>query len=87
MTVKGRVSNGRLLVDEPTDLPDGAIVELRRVDDDSPAKGTEESGEPDNGPLFDVMEAIAKSVPDECWARLPIDAAERLDEHLRRGIR
>jgi hypothetical protein len=24
ITVRGRVCNGRLLVDEPTDLPDGA---------------------------------------------------------------
>jgi hypothetical protein len=33
MTVKGRVTNGRLVVDEPTDLPEGAVVELRLVDD------------------------------------------------------
>jgi hypothetical protein len=34
MTVRGRVANGRLIVDEPTDLPEGAEVELRVVDDD-----------------------------------------------------
>jgi hypothetical protein len=34
MTVRGRVANGRLIVDEPTDLPEGAEVELRLVDDE-----------------------------------------------------
>ena len=33
MTVKGHVRNGRLVVDEPTDLPEGAVVELWLVDD------------------------------------------------------
>ena len=28
MTVRGRVRNGRLVVDEPTDLPEGDVVEL-----------------------------------------------------------
>ncbi|WP_437675728.1 hypothetical protein [Sorangium sp. So ce131] len=35
MTVRARVRNGRLCVDEPTDLPDGAEVELRAVDGDN----------------------------------------------------
>jgi hypothetical protein len=33
MTVRGRVTNGRLVVDEPTDLPEGAEVELSLVDE------------------------------------------------------
>jgi hypothetical protein len=33
MTVRGRVTNGRLVVDEPTDLPEGAEVELWLVDE------------------------------------------------------
>jgi len=33
MTVRARVSNGRLVLDEPTDLPEGAEVELAPVDD------------------------------------------------------
>ena len=32
-TVRARVRNGRLLVDEPTDLPDGSEVELAVLDD------------------------------------------------------
>ena len=31
--LKARVQNGRLLLDEPTDLPDGTVVELVADDD------------------------------------------------------
>ena len=33
MTVRARVRNGRLVLDEPTDLPEGTEVELAVVDD------------------------------------------------------
>jgi hypothetical protein len=33
MTLRARVRNGRLTLDEPTDLPDGAEVELVPMDD------------------------------------------------------
>lgn len=32
--LKARVQNGRLVLDVPTDLPEGEVVELRPVDDD-----------------------------------------------------
>ena len=32
MTIKARVQGGRLLVDEPTELPDGTEVELLALD-------------------------------------------------------
>lgn len=32
MTVKANVHNGRLLVDEPTDLPEGTQIELLALD-------------------------------------------------------
>ena len=32
MTIKARVSEGRLVVDEPTDLPEGTEVELLPLD-------------------------------------------------------
>jgi hypothetical protein len=35
MTVRARVKNGRLVVDEPTDLPEGTEVELATVDDET----------------------------------------------------
>lgn len=34
MTVRARVKNGRLVVDEPTDLPDGTEIDLTSVGDD-----------------------------------------------------
>ena len=34
LTVRARVKNGRLVLDEPTDLPEGAEVELAAVEDD-----------------------------------------------------
>ena len=34
MALRARVRNGRLLLDEPTDLPDGTEVELAVVDAD-----------------------------------------------------
>jgi hypothetical protein len=33
LTIRGRVQGGRLLVDEPVDLPDGSEVELAVIDD------------------------------------------------------
>jgi hypothetical protein len=32
--LRGRVRNGRIIVDEPTDLPEGTELELVRVDED-----------------------------------------------------
>ena len=32
MTIKARVRDGRLVIDEPTDLPEGAEVELLPLD-------------------------------------------------------
>jgi len=34
LTVRARVRNGRLVLDEPTDLPEGTEVELASVDDE-----------------------------------------------------
>jgi hypothetical protein len=34
MTVRARVTNGRLLVDEPTTLPEGTEIDLVSLDDD-----------------------------------------------------
>jgi hypothetical protein len=34
MTFRAHVRNGRIFLDEPTDLPDGAEVELETVEDD-----------------------------------------------------
>jgi hypothetical protein len=34
LTLRARVKNGRLVVDEPTDLPEGAEVELAAIEED-----------------------------------------------------
>jgi hypothetical protein len=34
LTVRARVKNGRLVLDEPTDLPEGTEVELASIDDE-----------------------------------------------------
>ncbi len=34
MTVRARVKNGRLIVDEPTDLPEGTEIDLTAWDDE-----------------------------------------------------
>ena len=34
LTVRARVRNGRLVVDEPTDLPEGSEVELATMEDE-----------------------------------------------------
>ena len=36
MTLRARVTNGRLVVDEPTDLPEGTEVELVSVELEEP---------------------------------------------------
>lgn len=45
LTVRARVKNGRLVVDEPTDLPDGTEVELAAVDDEPWELSTEQREE------------------------------------------
>jgi hypothetical protein len=49
-TVEARVKNGRLVLDEPTHLPEGQVVELVTVED-APAGGTRSFNERECGPL------------------------------------
>ena len=43
--LRGRVRNGRIIVDEPTDLPEGTELQLVRADEDD--MSTEERAELD----------------------------------------
>jgi hypothetical protein len=66
MTIKARVQAGRLVVDEPTDLPEGTEVELLPLDpgdwlDDADRKA--------------LHEALAQSDADVAAGRL-VDAAQ-----------
>jgi hypothetical protein len=68
MTIKGRVHAGRLVVDEPIDLPEGTEVELLPLD---PGDWLDEA---DRAALH---EALADSEADVAAGRL-VDAAEIL---------
>lgn len=70
MTIKARVSSGRLVVDEPTDLPDGTEMELLPLD---PGDWLDEV---DRAALH---EALGESSTDATAGRL-VDAAEILRE-------
>ena len=67
MTVRARVKNGRLVVDEPTDLPEGTEVELAPVDDEpwdlTPEQRTELRARiagADRGELVPAAEVFAR---------------------------
>jgi hypothetical protein len=68
-SLKAHVKNGRLVLDEPTDLPEGEVVELVRADaderDDDDRAALDESlrvsiEQMNNGQLIDGDEALAK---------------------------
>jgi Protein of unknown function DUF104 len=73
LTVRARVRNGRLIVDEPTDLPEGSEVELAVVED--------ELDDEDRARLHSALDAA----DDELHAGKGIPGDQFLAE-LRRGI-
>ena len=64
MTVRARVVGGRLVVDEPTDLPEGTEVELVSGQDDGARRA-------DLAALLAEMKAERgpASADEEAWAR------------------
>ena len=70
MTVKARVRNGRLVVDEATDLPDGTEVELLPLD---PGDWLDDD---DRQKLHEALEASGADIE----AGRVVDAAEILRE-------
>ena len=70
MTLKARVHDGRLLVDEPTDLPEGTEVELLALD---PGDWLDEA---DRAALH---KALSESDADVAAGRL-VDASDVLRE-------
>jgi hypothetical protein len=74
MTIKARVQDGRLVVDEPTDLPEGTVIELLPLD---PGDWLDDA---DRAALH---EALRQSDLDVTEGRL-VDAEEVLRE-LRSG--
>jgi hypothetical protein len=70
--LKARVRNGRLVLDEPTDLPEGAEVSLSIVDD-----------EMDNGERARLHRALERSMARAKAGQL-IDADEVIGKLLAR---
>ena len=70
MTIKARVNAGRLVVDEPTDLPDGTEVELLPLD---PGDWLDEAGR------AALHKALRESNADVSAGRL-VDADQVLRE-------
>ena len=68
MTIKGRVQAGRLVVDEPTNLPEGTEVELLPLD---PGDWLDEANR------AELHAALADSDADVAAGRL-VDAADIL---------
>jgi hypothetical protein len=67
--LKARVFNGRLVLDEPTDLPEGEVVYLQPVDADDMSDEEREAlhdsireslEQMNNGQLIDADEALAR---------------------------
>ncbi len=69
--LRAQVKNGRLLLDEPTDLPEGEVIELVRTDADADDRDDDDRAALDeslrvsieqmnNGQLIDGDEALAK---------------------------
>ena len=70
MTIKARVIAGRLVVDEPTDLPDGVEVELLPLDPGDWLKDADREA---------LHEALRQSDADVAAGQL-VDASEVLKE-------
>lgn len=69
--LRAHVKNGRLVLDEPTDLPEGEVIELVRADADADDRDDDDRAALDeslrvsieqmnNGQLIDGDEALAK---------------------------
>jgi len=80
-SLRAHVHNGRLVLDEPTDLPEGEVVELVPVDDVLVAGG--DYLDPTDRER--LHQAIARGVADARAGRR-VDAGAVLDE-LRRRVR
>jgi hypothetical protein len=59
MTLKAEVKNGHLVLDEPTDLPEGTVVSLEVVQEEDPYAHLDERGDP-----FEGSSAAERSRPN-----------------------
>src|SRR5258706_14573251 len=73
--LKAQVHNGRLVLDEPTDLPEGEVVELVLLDEIFAARGDDL----DDGERAQLHEALEESI-EQMKRGQAVDAAEALAE-------
>jgi hypothetical protein len=82
MTYRGRVQNGRVLLDEPAAIPDGAVVDVRVIgsimepEREQPAPGVRATS------IEEKLAAIWAEVPASEWAKLPDDLTDHLDHYV-----
>jgi len=62
--------------------PDGRIRKIIALDRVSPAPSLDEEYDPRARPIWEVIEELGKSVPEEEWDKIPRDAARNLDHYL-----
>ncbi len=87
MTYHGHVRKGRIELDEPTALPEGAEVELSIVrEGKSEGNGRNEPVEPREGQhtpsIEEEIDRIWADVPESEWAKLPADLSDQIDHYV-----
>ncbi len=79
MTVRGKVKNGKVLLDKPRAFPDGTEVEVRRA---KKRKAATRKGKPSKakGPPRSLSERLANVIGKA--KNLPPDASVNVDHYL-----
>jgi hypothetical protein len=85
MHIEGHVENGQIVLDTPTDLPEGTRVKVEAVGDLEAAK-TKLSLllKSKTKPQKSFAESVAPFVG--CLKHLPKDAASKVDYYLEKGL-
>ncbi len=85
MVYRGHVRNGKVELDDPVTLPEGAKLELSVVSLGSSGEGPE-SPNADAGKqplsLSEEIERIWADVPESEWEKLPPDLSDQLDHYI-----
>lgn len=74
MVYHGHVRNGKIELDEPVTLPEGAPVTL--------TVGTDPHAAPHDRPIEVILEEIGASIPESEWAKLPPDFSDQIDHYV-----
>jgi len=85
MVYRGHVRNGRIELDDPVGLPEGAKVELNVVTSES--SGEDTRSKPVDAAertlsLEEEIDRIMADVPESEWAKLPPDLSDQLDHYI-----